>query len=94
VTYEIQNAVEVRLTAIKAGHLRTRGRPREQDESMAAQGYLPASVAAAVVQRHVSRLYAAHKRGKLNLSRVGSYWYVSGDDLARWATRREVPSAN
>jgi hypothetical protein len=84
---KVEEAIETRVRAIRAGHLRTRGRPGEQDETMAARGYLPASVAAAVVQRHISRLYAAHKRGTLCLWREGGYWYVRGDDLARWAQR-------
>lgn len=59
------------------------GRPVEQDAEQRALGRIPASEAAALVKRHISRLYRKREAGQLPMVRVGSYWYVTPADLAR-----------
>lgn len=61
----------------------TRGRPREQDAEQRKLGRIPASEAAQLVKRHISRLYRKREVGKLPMVRVGGYWYVHPSDLTR-----------
>lgn len=61
-----------------------RGRPREQDVEQLALGRVPASVAAKLALRHISRLYVAQKDGRLPMVRVGTYWYVAFSDLSKF----------
>jgi hypothetical protein len=61
----------------------TRGRPAEQDAEQRALGRIPASEAATIARRHISRLYRARDAGKLPMTKVGTYWYVAEADVRR-----------
>lgn len=76
--------VERALAALREA--RRRGRPVEQDQALAAEGYLPVSIASAILRKRGGTLYKARDQRRLVMRQVRGFYYVHRSEVLRYAT--------